>query len=284
LGNKETNMSIENKIAVTVIVPVKNEELNLSACLEKLKSFEQIIVVDSGSTDRTPEIVRQFGAEYVNFEWNGQFPKKRNWALRNLPIRNEWVLFIDADEFVSDAFLNELQEKITDSTKNGYWVIFKNHFMGKQLNHGYEFKKLPLIRLGKGEYERIDEDSWSHLDMEVHEHPIIEGEVGQFREAIIHNDYRGLDHYIARHNAYSTWEAKRFLQLEKNGFMNMTYHQKLKYKLMQTPLLPIAYFFGAYILMGGFLDGRAGLNIALYKANYFFQIKTKIEELKSAKG
>ena len=272
-----------NKIKVTVIVPVKNEEVNLLACLDKLKDFEQVVVVDSNSTDSTPEITRKYGFEYANFEWNGQFPKKRNWALRNLDIRNEWVLFIDADEYITEAFVKEVQEKIGDETKNGYWIVFKNHFMGKQLNYGYEFKKLPLIRKGKGEYEKIDEDSWSHLDMEVHEHPILEGKVGQFREAVMHNDYKGLEHYITRHNAYSTWEARRFLQLEKSGFPNMTFHQKLKYKLMKTPFLPIAYFLGAYVLMRGFLDGKAGLYIALYKANYFFQIKTKIEELRTAK-
>ncbi|GAT63259.1 glycosyltransferase [Paludibacter jiangxiensis] len=272
-----------SKIAVTVIVPVKNEEVNLPGCLDKLDGFEQLIVIDSGSTDRTPEIAKEYGAEYVNFQWNGQFPKKRNWALRNLKIRNEWVLFVDADEYLTPEFIEELKVKIQDPTKNGYWVVFKNYFMGKQLNHGYEFKKLPLIRKGKGEYEKIDEDSWSHLDMEVHEHPIVEGETGQFQEAILHNDYKGLEHYIARHNAYSTWEARRFLHLEKEGFSKMTFHQKIKYNLMKTPFLPVIYFFGAYILMRGFMDGRAGFYIALYKAHYFFQIKTKIEEFRKTK-
>lgn len=272
---------MSDKIKVTVIVPVKNEEINLPVCLKLLGNFEQVIVVDSNSTDRTPEITKEFDFEYVNFEWNGQFPKKRNWALRNLSIRNEWVLFLDADEYISDAFELELKEKIKDETKNAYWIIFKNHFMGKQLNYGYEFKKLPLIRVGKGEYEKIDENSWSQLDMEVHEHPVVEGEVGQFKSTIIHNDYKGLEHYIARHNAYSSWEARRFIQIEKCGFPNMTFHQKIKYKLMKTPFLSITYFFGAYILMRGFLDGKAGLFIALYKANYFFQIRTKIFEFKS---
>jgi glycosyltransferase involved in cell wall biosynthesis len=272
-------MFLMTKINVTVIVPVKNEELNLPKCLDRLTGFNQVIVMDSNSTDRTYDITQEYGVEYTNFEWNGQFPKKRNWALRNLDIRHEWVLFLDADEYLTNAFVQELQEKILDTSKNGYWVVFKNYFMGKQLNYGDPFPKLPLIRKGKGEYEKIEEDLWTNLDMEVHEHPIIEGETGTFRQPIIHNDYKGLEQYITRHNAYSTWEANRFLLLKRNGFKNLTQRQKIKYKLMQVGLLPLFFFIGSYILKLGFLDGKEGYYLARYKANYFFQIQTKIVEL-----
>lgn len=268
-------------IQVTAIVPVRNEEINLPACLERLCDFDQIIVVDSNSTDSTPEICKERGVEYINFEWNGQFPKKRNWALRNLNIRNEWVLFLDADEYITDEFKTEISEKIQDNTVNGYWIHFRNHFMGKQLNHGYPLNKLPLIRKGKGEYERIDESRWSNLDMEVHEHPIIEGKTGRMKSPIIHKDFKSMEHYIARHNAYSSWEAHRFIELEQKGFPDMTAMQKIKYNLMKTSLLPVVYFFGAYFLKWGILDGKAGLAIAINKALYFYQIKLKIEELKS---
>ncbi len=271
-----------NNIKVTVILPVRNEELNLPACFDKLADFDQVIVVDSKSTDSTPEITRKYGFEYVNFEWNGQFPKKRNWALRNLTIRNEWVLFLDADEYLTDAFIAELREKIQDKEINAYWIKFLNHFMGKQLRYGYPLLKLPLMRVGVGEYERIDENSWSSLDMEVHEHPIIEGKTGVFKSEIIHKDFKTMEHYIARHNAYSSWEAQRFVASEKNGFPHMTRMQKIKYLLMQTPFLPIVYFIGAYFLKLGFLDGRAGFAIAVNKAMYFYQIKLKIEELKKS--
>ena len=94
-----------NKIPISVILSVKNEALNLPFCLDKLKRFDQIVVVDSGSTDDTARIARDMGAEVIQFQWDGKFPKKRNWALRNATLFHEWILFLDADEFVSEAFV-----------------------------------------------------------------------------------------------------------------------------------------------------------------------------------
>jgi len=268
------------KIPVTVVIPVKNEELNIVHCLQRVSGFDQIMVIDSNSTDNTAKIAREHGVEVHQFDWNGQFPKKRNWVLRNLPIKNDWVLFLDADEYMTDEFIIELQQAIKNPDYNGYWIVFVNYFMGRQLKHGDPFKKLPLFKVGTGEYERIQEDSWSHLDMEVHEHPIIEGKVGSFKSTIIHNDYKGLEKYIARHNAYSTWEANRFMTLKKEGFKGLNKRQKFKYKLMESGFLPMVYFVGSYIIKLGFLDGKEGYFFAKYKANYFLQIQTKINELK----
>jgi glycosyltransferase involved in cell wall biosynthesis len=272
------------KIPVTVIIPVKNEEIDLPNCLKQLTDFDQLILIDSGSTDQTSAIAHQFKVEYYNFVWDGKFPKKRNWALRNLEIKNEWVLFLDADEYLTDGFKKELAEKIKSPHINGFWVTYQNHFMGRKLQYGDTMKKLSVFRKGQGEYEKIEEDSWSHLDMEVHEHPIIKGSIGKITQPVIHNDFKGLEHYIARHNAYSSWEAKRYMQLTNSGFSKLFFRQKIKYKLIKTGILPIVYFFGSYFLKLGFLDGKPGYYLALYKANYFFQIQTKIIELHQLKG
>ncbi|WP_010229653.1 glycosyltransferase family 2 protein [Gillisia marina] len=181
------------KIPVTVIVPVKNEEANLPHCLRLLRNFDQVMVIDSNSTDATTAIAEKFGVEIHQFKWNGNFPKKRNWALRNLVINNEWVFFLDADEYITKEFEDELKEKIKDPNMNGFWINFRNYFMNKQLKYGDPFKKLALFRIGKGEYEQILEDSWSHLDMEVHEHPIIDGNVGSINMPVIHNDFKNLE-------------------------------------------------------------------------------------------
>jgi glycosyltransferase involved in cell wall biosynthesis len=265
-------------IPVTIIIPVKNEEVNLPNCLAPLGNFNQIIVIDSSSTDQTKKIATQFNVEFYNFNWDGKFPKKRNWAIHNLSITNDWVFFLDADEYLTPEFIAELSDKIKNKSINGYWVKYQNYFMGKKLKYGDTMKKLPLFRLGKGEYEKIEEDSWSHLDMEVHEHPIIEGKISQIKSPVIHNDFKGLEHYIARHNAYSSWEANRYYHLRKSGFTNLNYRQKIKYKIIGTGLLPLIYFWGSYIFKLGFLDGREGYYFAKYKANYFFQIQTKIRE------
>ena len=98
--------------SVTVVVPVKNEEANLPICLSALKRFENVVVVDSGSTDETEAIADSFGAKFINFEWDGEFPKKRNWVLRNFQFTTQWVLFLDADEVVDDEFCDELKSKV----------------------------------------------------------------------------------------------------------------------------------------------------------------------------
>lgn len=270
-----------NKIPITVIVSVKNEALNLPYCLQNLKRFAQIIVVDSGSTDDTKSIAIAMGAEVLQFNWNGKFPKKRNWALQNAKLDHDWILFLDADEFVSDAFVDEVAIKTQDPQFNGFTIQFENYFMDKKLKYGYGFKKSALFKKSKGSYEKVDEDLWSHLDMEVHEHPIIEGKVGLINSKVVHKDFKNLDHYIAKHNAYSTWEAQRYMQLRQSKNHHLSLNQKIKYGLLTTGLLPAVYFFGAYILKLGFLDGKEGFYLARFKAHYFFQIQTKVIGLKN---
>ncbi|MEP5255626.1 MAG: glycosyltransferase family 2 protein [Winogradskyella arenosi] len=272
---------MDNKIPVSVIVSVKNEELNLPDCLEQLKSFSEVIVVDSISTDKTPQIVESYDYQLVDFKWNGRFPKKRNWTLRNVPLKNDWLLFLDADEILTPSFIEELKTTINHTSHNAFWLNYNNFFMGKELKFGDKMKKLALFRKGFGEYEKIEEDSWSHLDMEIHEHPIIKGSHGHIKSPIIHNDYKGLEHYIGKHNAYSSWEAKRYLSLQSDSLVNFTKRQKIKYGLINTGLLPFIYFFYSYVVKLGIFDGKSGYYLAKYKANYFFQIQTKIKELKT---
>jgi len=270
-----------NKIPISVIVSVKNEAQNLPSCLGKLKRFSQVIIVDSGSTDDTIDIAKAMGAEVLQFQWNGKFPKKRNWALQNANLINEWILFLDADEFVTDEFVTEVETKTQDPAYNGFTIQFENYFMGRKLRYGYGFKKSALFKKSKGAYEKIDEDLWSHLDMEVHEHPIIEGKVGVIDAKVIHKDFKNLEHYIDKHNAYSTWEAQRYLQLKQSKNTLLSLNQKIKYGLLNTGLLPAVYFFGAYFLKLGFLDGKEGFYLARFKSHYFFQIQTKIDLIKN---
>lgn len=270
---------MSQKIPVTVVIISKNEESNIGKCLSLLSDFDEVVVVDSESTDKTLEIAKTAGVKTINFKWNGKFPKKRNWCLRNVILRNKWVLFLDADEFVTESFKTELKKKIPKTKYHGYWLTYHNHFMGKKLRHGDMMRKLALFRLGSGEYERIEEDSWSHLDMEVHEHPIIEGQIGMIKAPINHYDYKGLDAYIERHNAYSTWEANRYLALKRKKFTGLTRRQRMKYALMGSWLLGPLYFFGTYFVKLGFIDGKPGFSLALFKLFYFWQIKCKIDEI-----
>ena len=272
--------------SITVVLPVKNEAKNLLRCIEAAVSIGPIVVVDSGSTDETQEVARAAGAEVLNFEWNGQFPKKRNWTLRNYNFNTEWVLFLDADEFVSSDFIEEVKAAIKSTEHAGFWLNFSNYFMGKQLKGGDVFRKLALFRIDAGEYEKIEEDNWSHLDMEVHEHPVLDGSIGRISASIEHNDFRGLKHYIAKHNEYSSWEAARYFRLRENNgvrsdsaeWQGLTDRQKKKYRNLAKWWFAPAYFVVSYFLKKGFLDGAVGLHFSLLKAIYFYQIRLKIRE------
>jgi glycosyltransferase involved in cell wall biosynthesis len=267
-------------LPVTVVVPVRNEERNLPACLSRLNEFADVIVVDSGSTDRTVEIAHEAGVTLLEFTWDGGFPKKRNWVLLHHHFTTPWVLFLDADEYVTPAFVTELRNTLPESTHAGYWIRFTNHFMGRELRFGQPMRKLALIRVGNGLYERIDEARWSGLDMEVHEHPVLEGTVGELAAQIDHNDYKGLHAYIARHNEYSSWEAARFRLLagSPDAWHSFTSNQRRKYESLDRWWLAPAYFLHGYLWKQGFRDGFAGFTFAAMKAIYFFQIRLKIIE------
>ncbi|QDV84642.1 glycosyltransferase family 2 protein [Stieleria magnilauensis] len=270
---------------LTIVIPTKNDGERLSECLQAIgRGFaSEIVVVDSCSQDATASIAAEHGATLVQFQWDGKFPKKRNWFLRNHTPKTRWVLFLDSDEILSDDFKRELANTLPKSKASGYWLNYSIYFLGQELKHGYPLKKLALFRVGAGEYERIDESRWSHLDMEIHEHPIIDGEVGKIESKIDHRDFRDVSHYIAKHNEYSSWEARRFLQMKTRGetTMPLTLKQKIKYRLIESPFAGIVYFFGAYFMMGGFLDGKRGLAFAILKMGYFTQVYCKIQELRA---
>jgi glycosyltransferase involved in cell wall biosynthesis len=276
-------MNSSKSLPVTVVIPVKNEEKNLPSCLAKLVDFAEILVVDSASDDQTRSIAEEAGAKVLDFHWRGGFPKKRNWVLLNYPFTTPWVLFLDADEQLSEAFRHELSKKVEEGVHTGFWLNYRNYFFGKMLRHGVPQRKLALFRVGSGLYERVDDLGWSPLDMEVHEHPVLEGSIGEIAEPIDHLNYRSLHHFIERHNDYSTWEANRYVELrsrfhESNRF---TDRQKLKYRHMERWWFPGAYFGLTYFIRGGFLDGRPGFIYAVFKAFYFIQVQQKIKEITS---
>jgi hypothetical protein len=162
----------------------------------------------------------------------------------------------------------------------GYWLNYHNHFMGKVLRHGDPQRKLALFRVGAGAFERIDDAHWSDLDMEVHEHPILDGPVGEITAAIDHEDFRGLHKHLARHNDYSSWEAARFHAMSRDpaAWASLTPRQRAKYRHLARWWFAPAYFFYAYVVRRGFLDGGRGLAYAWLKWVYFSEVRLKIIE------
>lgn len=264
---------------LTVVIPVKNDGNNLSKCLEGLVGIDNVVVVDSGSSDSTLEIVAKYSREVVQFKWNGEFPKKRNWILRNYKFKTPWVLFLDADERPGEQFWSELARVLPGTKHDVLNIYLHNWFMGRILKHGDTPRKTAIVRVGRAEYERIDEHAWSNLDMEVHEHLVTTGTVGWIKTPIDHYDMRGLSSYYAKHNQYSDWESSRYLAM-KDFSTGLTLRQKIKYRLLLSPLLPWGYFFYTYVIRLGFLDGRPGYYFAVNKFNQFNQLQAKIIEKK----
>jgi glycosyltransferase involved in cell wall biosynthesis len=269
-------------LPITVVIPIRNEERNLRDCLPRLGRFSRVVVVDSGSIDRSRDVAAAAGTDWIDFRWDGRFPKKRNWFLRNHRIETPWVLFLDADELVDDAFCDELARVLPETRHSGFWLNYDNWFLGRRLRHGDANRKLALFRVGAGEYERIDEDRWSHLDMEIHEHPVLVGTVGEIHARIDHRDDRGLDHWRRKHDEYSSWEARRIMLLRAQGLAasgELSPRQRRKYASLGKWWLPSAYFLHMYFLRRGFLDGWPGFAYAWEKAKYFRDIGRKMHAL-----
>jgi glycosyltransferase involved in cell wall biosynthesis len=265
----------KSRIALTIVIPVRDEERNLAKCLRALMGrFTEIVVVDSNSKDRTVEIAEALGARVVHFSWNGKYPKKRNWVLQNFKFSSDWVLFLDADEIVTERFAQEVENRITNEDFSGYWINYTNVFLGRELRHGLRQRKLALFQINAGMYERIDEDRWSTLDMEVHEHPIILGRVGEISAPIKHEDDRGVYRFLDRHLDYARWEAMRLLALEHSGsWQSLTRRQLFKYRNVRRWWFPYSYFIYTYVVKLGFLDGSAGFYYSYYKMWYFCVIR-----------
>ena len=260
---------------ITIVAPVKNEERNLPECLENVKAFRYVVIVDSGSTDRTFEIADEFGREVVQFKWNGKFPKKRNWVLRNYKFQTPWAMFLDADERITPEFCEELEQVLPTTKCNAFICFYDNWFMDRMLRHGDIMRKTAILRLGTGEYEKIDEHGWSSLDMEIHEHLQVEGEIGVIKARLEHHDKRSLESYYKKHEEYANWEANRYKAL-KGNFSKLTKRQRTKYSLITKWWFGFAYFCVCYFLKGGILDGKPGYVFARGKWKYFSNIRRKV--------
>jgi glycosyltransferase involved in cell wall biosynthesis len=283
--------ALTQKLPVTVIVAARNEEKNLPRCLESLCDVGEIYVIDSQSTDATPEIARAFGARVVQFHYQGGWPKKRQWAMENLPLAFDWILLVDADESLTPELAEEIRSAIKNTNVNGYYISLRMYFLGRLLRHGGAgFWKLSLLRRGKGGYEcRLRDQDVSMADMEVHEHVVVEGPAARLKNPLLHRNVESLSRYIHKHDEYSNWEAKVWVEGEENAqlapSLSGTQAQRrrwLKKMFLRTPGAPLWFFLFKYLVSLGFLDGIPGLIYCGFQAVQVFHIKSKIYELRRA--
>ena len=282
------NSSSQGPVPVSVIVPIKNEAENLPRCLESVRWADEIFVVDSASTDDSPSVAERYGARVVQFNFNGTWPKKKNWALENLPFRNEWVLILDADEVLPSAAGEEMAEAIAKAGKIcGYWINRRFFFLGRWLRHSYYPNwNLRLFRHSLGRYERLTEAETKSGDNEVHEHVIVQGPTARLRCEMDHYAFPSVDVFMEKHNRYSNWEARvavdGLLPQSAQGISNKRVERRRRLKLLsqRLPFRPLLRFLYIFIWQKGFLDGRDGYYFARLHATYEFLCVVKTYELR----
>ena len=269
-------------IPVSVVVLTKNEESNIGKCLESVKDFDEVFVVDSASEDKTCEIALTYpNAQVLQFAWDGGFPKKKQWALSNAPFSFPWVLYLDADEQVTPELAASIAKEIAGEPKHsGYFVGYDNFFLGRRLRYGAHSMKLILLLRDKAHFDPANEILTTTMwEVEGNYQPTIDGSFATLRGQAIHNDYKSLYQYFGRHNRYSDLEALHRLDQLKVEESYPPLRRIVK-ALRRTPGAGFLYFLYSYVLLGGFLDGRAGLAFALARLSYFIEIDCKVLELK----
>ena len=239
-------------MTISVVLITQDEERNLPRTLESVMRLVrdgkgEIIVVDSGSTDRTLEIARSFGAKVFVEPWKG-FAGQKNSAMDKTSM--DWVLQLDADESLEPDLSAEMEAALSSSLGvSGFWIPRKNFFLGRWIRHGgfYPDPKLRLIRRGAGKFE------------EYGAHPTIKvnGPTGRLRCALIHDAYPTLRDYIDHMNSYSSSGAEVALAKGQRSF-----------SLANIVLRPLLTFVYNYFFRLGFLDGREGLLLHLYHSVY----------------
>jgi len=279
-------------VKLSVIVPARNEEANIAGALASVEWADERIVVDSHSADRTEDIASAAGAEVIQFDYVPGGSKKEAWALANLPVRNEWILLLDADERVPPALRQEIEEAIRSTTLNGYYVDRELIFMRRPMRSFRPNWNLKLVRSG---HARIEDLGLPDLDIDrdskVHEHVAVDGEKGFLRTALLHDDYRGLTAWLERHNEYATWEAHLYRKFRSEplgvgplGFLRLDPFRRkrvLRRVWVRLPFRPTLRFLVWYLARRGFLDGREGFIFCVLMSYYEFIIGAKLRELEA---
>jgi len=275
------------RVPVSVIVPIINEAANLPRCLDCVKWADEIFVIDSESTDDSIAIALQHGAQVVQFEFNGIWPKKKNWALENVRFRNDWVFVLDADEVLPPQAEAEFAKAIAEAGDiAGYWINRRFMFMGRWMRHAYYPNwNLRLFRHALGHYEKLTDAPTNSGDNEVHEHVLVNGRTAKLQVEIDHYAFPSIDVFVEKHNRYSNWEARVAADTllhsssEKISSQTVDRRRKLKTISQHLPFRPLLRFLYVYVWQKGFLDGMEGYYFARLHGFYEFLSVAKTREL-----
>lgn len=276
-------------MTISIFIQTLNEEQNLPGLLESVSWADDIVVLDSLSTDRTREISEAAGARWFERAYDGR-GNHQNWAMENIEFKHRWVFYLDADERMTPELRAEI-EKIASEWESGqrsrenndpvaYYGGRKNIYKGRWLKHAMppgnimRFFQPPLIRFAR----------------DANPVPIVDGKIGYLKEHFIHYNFsKGIREWIERHNRYSTYEANETMKaLEENPVRignlfssdRNTRRLELKNISFRMPCRPLLKFVFMYVIGRGFLDGRAGWTYCRLQAMYEYMIVLKVRELK----
>jgi glycosyltransferase involved in cell wall biosynthesis len=247
----------ESRYPLSVIVITRNEERNIEECLQSVAWADDIIVVDANSSDRTVDLARTVTRKVFVKEWLG-FASAKNFALGEA--KNDWVLWLDADERITPELAAEIQNTIhrSGTTHNGFEVARRAYFLGKWIKHcgwypGYVAR---LFRKSAGRFN----------DSRVHEQLELTGSTARLNNDLIHYTDHTLYHYFAKFNRYTSLAAEDMMESGQ------------RFSLYDVLVRPPFLFFKMYILRLGFLDGMHGLILSLLSAAYVFVKYAKVWE------
>ena len=252
---------MDKQIKLSTVIITYNEEQKLAECLNSISFSDEVIVVDSLSTDKTKEIAERARARFYTRPFD-DFSSQKNYAMNQA--KGEWILSIDADERVTEALALEIKKAI--QLKNqyvGYYLTRQNFIFGGRMRYGASLTdfQLRLIQKGKGEFHGL-----------VHERIAPQGAVATLKEPLLHVTYQSLDEYFAKFNHFSSLDA---MELERQ-------HKKSTW--LGALVKPIVHFIYFYFFKLGFLDGRRGLMYQILSSLYVFVRDVKAMEYSKSRG
>jgi glycosyltransferase involved in cell wall biosynthesis len=255
-------------VLISVVIITRNEEANIARTLESVEPLVQdgkgeIVVLDSGSTDRTLEIADSLGAKVFSESWKGYAPQK-NSALAKAS--GDWILSLDGDEELESALAEEILLTLKEPTRHiGFWVPRKNFFLGRWIKHGgyWPDRKLRLFRRGLGQFE----DRLVHEDIRL-----APGSTATLQHALLHHSYPTMSDYIRHMNEYSSLGAEMAVAKGYRGNA-----------VVDIVLRPVFTFIYNFFFRFGFLDGREGFLLHVGHAVYVAWKYAKVWELRNVR-
>ncbi|NET01173.1 MAG: glycosyltransferase family 2 protein [Sphaerospermopsis sp. SIO1G2] len=269
---------------LSIYILTYNEAIDIAACIESAMLSDDIIVVDSCSSDRTQEIARKYPVRVFEhpFESHG---KQRTWMLESIRPKYEWVYILEADERMTPELFQECVEASKNPEYIAYYVAERVMFMGQWIRRSTQY---PRYQLRLFQHGKVWFSDYGHTEREV-----CDGPTSFLKETYPHYTCsKGLTRWIEKHNRYSTDEARETIYQLESGtidwqqlFMGKTEVERrraLKDLSLRTPLRPVIRFFYMYFVLGGFLDGQPGLAWCTLQAFYEYLILLKVWEMKSS--